>query len=217
MRCDNIGKLAMSDPLIITLGNQWLLRNLGNKLMRKYYVSAAMRLSSRLLLTLRGMVTPKTGNDMEDYLDPAYIPYVARAALRVAGQDATDEENLKAPSNALKLSFDMKRLSNIKLGKAIETRNRSKKESALDFLQLMAIQWSTKLERVVPEEKRRAESKPLPLPSDVVAFSRYLTQEAVSCNLRDNSYSNFRRVIIVALAAIICYNRRRPGEVQAIK
>ena len=217
MRNDAIGKIAMTDPLIITLGNQWLLRNLGNRLMRKYYVSAAMRLSGRLLLTLRGMVTPTTGNDMEDYLDPAYFSHVVHATLKVAGQDAVDEENLKAPSNALKLSFDIKRLANIKLGKAIESHSKDKKEAAQDFLQLMSIQWTTKLERVVLEERRRVESKPLPLPRDVVAFSKYLTNEAVSCNLEDMSYANFRKVVMVALAALISYNRRRPGEVQAIK
>lgn len=97
MRTDTIGKLARSDTLIVALGNQWLMRNLGNKLMRKYYVSAVMRLSSRLLLTLRGMVTPSTGIYMEDYLVPGYFTYVAKAALQVAQQDAADEENLRAP------------------------------------------------------------------------------------------------------------------------
>ncbi|PIK43780.1 hypothetical protein BSL78_19344 [Apostichopus japonicus] len=217
MRNDAIGKLAMTDPLIVTLGNEWLLRNLGNRLMRKYYVSAAMRLSSRLLVALRGMVTPNTGNDMEDYVDPAYFSHIVRATLKVAGQDAHDEENLKAPSNALKLSFDIKRLANIKLGKAIESHSKDKKEAAQDFLQLMSIQWTTKLERVVLEERRRVENKPVPLPSDVVAFSKYLTNEAVSCNFEDMSYANFRKVVIVALAALISYNRRRPGDVQAIK
>lgn len=217
MRNDAIGKLAMTDPLIVTLGNEWLLRNLGNRLMRKYYVSAAMRLSSRLLVALRGMVTPNTGNDMEDYVDPAYFSHFVRATLKVAGEDAHDEENLKAPSNALKLSFDIKRLANIKLGKAIESHSKDKKEAAQDFLQLMSIQWTTKLERVVLEERRRVENKPVPLPSDVVAFSKYLTNEAVSCNFEDMSYANFRKVVIVALAALISYNRRRPGDVQAIK
>ncbi|PIK32850.1 hypothetical protein BSL78_30338 [Apostichopus japonicus] len=216
MRTDTIGKLARSDTLIVALGNQWLMRNLGNKLMRKYYVSAVMRLSSRLLLTLRGMVTPSTGIYMEDYLVPGYFTYVAKAALQVAQQDAADEENLRAPSNALKLSFDIKRMANIKVAKAIQAQNQEKKASAKDFLELMSIEWTTKLERVVLEE-RKGESKPLPLPSDIMKFSQYLTREAAACDLQDKSYSNYRKVVMLTLASLISYNRRRPGEVQAIR
>ncbi|KAJ8018205.1 hypothetical protein HOLleu_43939 [Holothuria leucospilota] len=217
MRNDAIGLLARSDSLIIALGNQWLVRNLGNPLMRKYYVSAVMRLSSRLLMVLRQMATPSTGTNMEDYLDPTYFTYVARAALKVAQQDNEDEEDLKAPSNALKLSYDIKRMANIKLAQAIQARDQGKKRSAQDFLQLMSIEWSTKLERVLLEERKHTDKKPLPLPNDIVKFNRYLTNEATACDLTDTSYANFKKIVTLTLAALITYNRRRPGEVQAIK
>lgn len=217
MRDDEIGKVAKSDPLITALGNQWMRRNLGNKLMRKHYVSAAMRLSSRLLLQLRSMVTPATGISMDDYLDPKFFSDVARAALKVARQDACDEENLGAPSNAIKLSFDIKRLTNIKLAKAIQEEDQNARQKAKDFLELMAIDWSTKLERVTLEERKHAEKKPLPLPNDIVKLSKHLTKEALECNLKDDSYNNFRNVVIVALACLISYNRRRPGEIQAMR
>ena len=44
MRADNVGRVAQSDPVIICLGNEWLVKNIGNKVMRKYYTSSAMRL-----------------------------------------------------------------------------------------------------------------------------------------------------------------------------
>ncbi|KAJ8045348.1 N-lysine methyltransferase KMT5A-B [Holothuria leucospilota] len=217
MRDDEIGKVAKSDPLITALGNQWMRRNLGNKLMRKHYVSAAMRLSSRLLIQLRSMVTPPTGISMDDYLDPKFFTDVARAALKVARQDALDEENLGAPSNAIKLSFDIKRLTNIKLAKAIQDGDQNARQKAKDFLELMAIDWSTKLERITLEERKNVEKKPLPLPNDVMKLSKHLRKEALECNLKDDSYNNFRNVVIVALACLISYNRRRPGEVQAMR
>lgn len=216
MRCDEIGLTAQKDPLIIALGNQWLIRNVGNKLMRKYYASAVMRLSSRLLIELRSMVTPSTGTDMEDYLSPLYFEHVAKAALKVARQDSVDEETLQAPSNAIKLSYDIKRLASIKLANAIQTSDRVKREAADDFLQLITIQWSTKLERVLLEERKHVQKVPLPLPLDVKKLSEYLKQEALSCDLKNYSYENFRKVVTLGLASLITYNRRRPGEVQAM-
>ncbi|KAJ8048412.1 hypothetical protein HOLleu_00721 [Holothuria leucospilota] len=104
---------------------------------------------------------------MEDYLDPAYFAYVASAVLKVAKQDQEDDEDPKAPSNALKLSY-IKRMANIKLAQAIQAQDQGKKQSAQDFIQLMSIEWNTKLERVLLEERKHAEKKPLPLPSDIV-------------------------------------------------
>ncbi|KAJ8017713.1 hypothetical protein HOLleu_44683 [Holothuria leucospilota] len=217
MRLDAIGQVARSDNLIVSLGNLWLQRSIGNELMRKYYTSAAMRLSSRLLITLRGMATPPTGTAMEDYLAPEFFQHVAQAALKVAQQDCSDEESLQAPSNAVKLAHDIKRMANIKLARSIESRNKEMKESSIDFLHLMSIQWSTKLARVLLEEKKHVKNSPLPVPSDVVKFSQHLKEKAKVCDLEDTSYQNYRKVVILALAALISYNRRRPGEVQAIK
>lgn len=107
-------------------------------------------------------------------------------------------------------------MANIKVAKAIQAQNQEKKASAKDFLELMSIEWTTKLERVVLEE-RKGESKPLPLPSDIMKFSQYLTREAAACDLQDKSYSNYRKVVMLTLASLISYNRRRPGEVQAIR
>ena len=44
MRLDLTGRTARNDKLIVALGNQMLLRNASNPLMRKYYASQAMRL-----------------------------------------------------------------------------------------------------------------------------------------------------------------------------
>ncbi|KAJ8048693.1 hypothetical protein HOLleu_01110 [Holothuria leucospilota] len=134
-----MGKVARSDPLITALGNQWMRRNLGNKSMRTHYVSAAMRLSGRLLLQLQSMVTSPTGISMDDYLNPKFFTDVARAALKVARQDALDGENVGVPSNAIKLSFDIKRLTNIKLAKAIQDGVQNARQKATYFLELTAI------------------------------------------------------------------------------
>ena len=42
MRCDIIGNVARKDVFIVMLGNQWMQRNVGNKINRKYYTSCIM-------------------------------------------------------------------------------------------------------------------------------------------------------------------------------
>ena len=84
--------------------------------MRKHYTSAVMRLCSKLLLKLRGLVSPPSGKTMVDYLAPEYFGQMAKASLQVAAQDDYDDKILGAPSNAIKLSYDIKRLCGIKLG-----------------------------------------------------------------------------------------------------
>ena len=44
MTRDTITNLAKGDPLIVALGNNWLRRNLGNTLKRKYYTSSIMHM-----------------------------------------------------------------------------------------------------------------------------------------------------------------------------
>ena len=50
MQLDNVTKVAKGDSLIINLGNQWMMRNRGNEINRKYYTSSVMRLNAKLKL-----------------------------------------------------------------------------------------------------------------------------------------------------------------------
>ncbi|XP_069107330.1 uncharacterized protein [Argopecten irradians] len=217
MNDDKVGRIAKSDSLIIALGNQWLTRNVGNKLMRKHYVSAVMRLASRLLIQLRILATPSTGNNLEHYLDPKFFTDVAQAALKVARQDDDDEENLEAPSNAIKLAYDLKRVGNIKLAKAIKNGDEENRKASKDFLKLMEIEWTTKLSRVILHERKNNKESLLPLPNDVQKLAIYLKRELETFNLSDASNENYRKGVVLAQANLITYNRRRPGEVQVMR
>lgn len=96
MQDDKIGHEAKNDSLIVALGNHWHKRNVGNKLMRKHYVSAVMRLTSRLLIEIRKLT--ESEQRLEFYLQPKYFSEVAHAALKVAKQDDDNDDNLQAPS-----------------------------------------------------------------------------------------------------------------------
>lgn len=165
MQDDKIGHEAKNDSLIIALGNHWFKRNVGNKLMRKHYVSAVMRLTNRLLIEIRNLTSSE--NRLEHYLQPKYFSEVALAALKVAKQDDDNNDNLEAPSNAIKLGYHLKRLCNLKLGLAIRQGNDDKRKASKNFLKLMEVEWCSKLARVNLEERRRNKRVELPLPSDV--------------------------------------------------
>ncbi len=167
MREDKIGTTAKEDSLIVALENNWMILNIGNPIMRKYYTSSVMRLASRLKIELNKMITPENSDDLAAYLSPKYFEHVAKAALRVACQDVFDEEELGSPSNAIKLSFDIKRLVSIKLAQAIMNGDEEQKKQCNEFLQLMAISWTTKLATAVLLKRRLNARKPLPLPNDI--------------------------------------------------
>ena len=212
MKNDNISAVAKSDHLIIVLGNQWLVRNVGNVLLRRYYTSAVMRICARLLIVLRSMTKPPTGTGMIDYLSPAFFHHVARAALKVRSQDDTDAENLQAPSSSLKLSYDLKHLCDIKVATGIKTGDTQMRTEGDDFLMLLKIEWSTKLERELLEQRKADKKRPMPLPSDVQKLAAFYRTQSEEMDLEDWSYNNnFRRVSVIALGSLIVYNRHRPG------
>ena len=221
MMHDEIGSVARSDPLIITAGNQWILRTLGNELNRATYTSQMMRLSARLLINLRS-IHPLEDNKnlLMDYLVPEYFDYVVQATLACAAVDMDDEEELKTPSNAIKLGFEIKRVLASKKAFAIRAKDPAMKQDCSDFLELMESEWAlkvTKLARVALLERSYNQKQQLPLPEDLKRLGEFLNNELSKVNLKDHTTTTFRRVSQLVESKLTAYNRRRSGEVQAIK
>ncbi|CAG2256961.1 unnamed protein product [Mytilus edulis] len=80
MKNEDTENVAKQDRLIINLGYQWMLRNKGNEIMRKYYTSSVMRLAARLLLALRHL--DKSQKSLDEFLKPGNFELVVKAALR---------------------------------------------------------------------------------------------------------------------------------------
>lgn len=104
MKNDEISRTGQNDTLIVSLGNMWLLKNIGNKLKRKYYTSQRIR----DVLNLK----EQTGTDKDLYyfLAPEYFKDVVKAALTTASLEFDDEEDLKSPSTAIKVGYAIKRM-----------------------------------------------------------------------------------------------------------
>lgn len=218
MQLDNISKIAKTDTLIVNLGNQWMMRNRSNEINRKYYTSSVMRLNAKLKLAYQ--VMKNTKEDMDYFLQPKFFATVLKGALKCCDFDDVDEEDLKAPINAIKLGYDLKRMLDAKLAKAIKHDNDKKRKEAKDFRKLMEIEWSlkvTKLARSILNERSFNVTRRLPLPSDIQKLASYLQNEIKKISYDDTSYDNFRKTARLAVVRITLFNRRRCHEVQAMK
>nr|XP_034316735.1 uncharacterized protein LOC109620100 isoform X4 [Crassostrea gigas] len=218
MQPDHVSQVAQTDPLIISLGNQLMDRNRGNRVMRKYYTSQGMRLSAKLLIALKE--TTGHDEDLNYFLQPSQFVNVAEAALKCSNQDSIDEEDLSSPSNAIKLGYDIKSLASSKLASAIIHADEKRQKEAENFLQLMKMQWTvkvTKLARMVLQERQYNKPKSLPTPEDIKKITEFMKTEICNLDLTDISYANYKKVVVLTLARITLYNRRRCHEVQAIR
>ena len=241
MTADEISKVAQNDPLIVMLGESWLRRNLSNKLKRKYYSSQRMRVNARLLIELRkkkekensaGSQLSDEAQQVEDadipvplcdFLVPARFDNVAKAAIDVSLPYFDDEEQLKAPSNAIKVCYDLIRLVNAKW--ASIQKNQGSKEEAVNcevFLQLIKVEWSekvTRLARSILAERQLHSRKEIPSPDDVQKIVEFIKKELKLISLRKKtaSISEFRKLAILVQTRLLIFNKRRSGEIDAIR
>ena len=118
MRHDEVGEIARKDEIIMRLGGVWIKKNLGNELKRGKYTSQVMRLIATLLRNFRS-ITGMINYSMWDALTPDFYRPLVYAVLTTATHDLYDINELKAPSNALKLGFDVKRMIRIKVAEAV--------------------------------------------------------------------------------------------------
>lgn len=107
IRNNHVSEVAKSDPLIIMLGNNWMPRNAGNLIIRKYYTSSIMRLSAKFKMALLEYVG-NTKEDLNGLLQPANYELIAKAALRCC--NAEEDDDLMSPSNAIKLGYDVRKI-----------------------------------------------------------------------------------------------------------
>ena len=218
MTRDEITDIAQSDPLIIGLGNMWLLKNIGNRLKRKYYTSSHMRLAARLLMHVRNITGLEGG--FKEFLCTKHFDDIVRATLKTASVEFDDDEDLKSPSTALKMGYDIKRMVGAKWGIALRDEDDKSSKECKDFLKLYKFEWSvkvTKLATVILQTRRFSKDRTLPEPDDLFKLHGYIKEEIRNLDLKDYSYKNFRMAEVLAQTRLLMYNKRRSGEVEVIK
>ncbi|XP_033751889.1 uncharacterized protein LOC117335804 [Pecten maximus] len=243
MTRDVISKTAQNDQLIMALGESWLRRNRGNPEKRKYYASTRMRLCARLILALPDVKSDektdlKDGNegdedvDLEEqvpkaddpkglwcYLKPKHFDDLVLAAVKCAIPNADDEEDLLAPSNAIKLKYDLHRLINSKWAMIVKNGSADDEEArgCKTLRALMDLEWGekvTRFARLVLARRKYEYKNELPSLKDIEQITKFLMKELNQLELAPR---NFRRLVILCQARLLLYNKRRSGEVETIK
>ena len=95
-----------------------------------------MRLCARLLLNLRELHPgrPQDEAHLWNFLEPGMFESIAIATLETCSPAADDHEQLDAPSNAIKLGHDIRRLCYIKIGLSIKNRQGNVKEMSRKWI-----------------------------------------------------------------------------------
>ena len=114
MKMDEFGEKATGDSLILSLGENWLRRNIDNDTKRMYYALQHMRGAAKLLSEVN-KINGREDTSMTKVLRPRYFDDVIQAALNYALQIIDDdEEELKAPSNSIRIKYDLISMSSLK-------------------------------------------------------------------------------------------------------
>lgn len=218
MKKDKIAEICMADPLILALGDVWFMKNIDNKRKRKYYASFHMRLAARLLLAFRNSVE-RMDISMSEMLSPGNFDKVAEIALQICNDNEDGE--LQHPCTAVKTDFDLMRMASLKVGIPIKTQDKVMRKEGEEFMFLMSKEWSFKVNKIARStlsERMFNRKKELPHPEDIVKLFSYLVENLESLDLTYTAVSGlmFRPIVMLVEARLLLYNRRRPGELEAL-
>lgn len=241
MTRDTISTVAKSDRLIVSLGDSWLKRSVGNP-KGKYYASQHMRLMARLLINLQSIhhdVQSRRLNDLEsessnidqkendismekvkslwEFLVPAHFQDVMKAAVMCAYPYMDDIEDLKSPSNAIKIKHDLVRLLDIKWSFIQSEHHLDGADQCDIFRRMMGIHWNesvTRLARAVLFTRSLSKESPIPSPDDIRTLTKHITSEIKKLDLSEPN--QFKRVMMLTQARLLMFNKRRSGEVDNV-
>ena len=217
MREGEVKQVVQDDPVIHRLAAKLLSKHTFE---RKDYIRAKLREVSRFLLEMR-KVTNITNMTVKDCINPKYFRQTIVAVKAVAGySEGTDQ--YERPSTALKVGHVLKKCVKVCKSDAIVDNDAAGIETADRFLQLCELEWtdavSTQAHRSLMNKQRNSVDL-LPLSEDVSKLHSYLRAEIRCCQqiLSDTSSTDseatWRRLSDAILTHLICFNRRRAGEV----
>ena len=212
MQDDEIKLLIENDELIMDFGCRQI-EKLGTDIRFRQYIAQKLRELGRLLKEVRetmGKPVP-----LQSIFKPSEFNSVIEVVRKVCGFQL-ETNSFKIPSLAIKLGISIKQCCMIQKCKAIERSDATQKEECDDFIQLYDNLWNQRITASARKTLYKASfNKPLllPLVGDVMMLNEYLQTKAEECADKDDR-EGFSEFLIVLLAQIICFNRRRCGEVQ---
>jgi hypothetical protein len=230
MTRDEVGVVAMNDTLTCKLGEYWMKNCVDNKKKRAYWASQHMRLMARLLICLRKMHS-KFSLSMWDILRPSYYESLVQGALASSLQDMDDVEELKSPTNVIKLNYDLVRMcgfkssiSNQKFDLTGDSVWKKEHKQAEGVLLEINRSWKTKCTKLARKnllDRKLNKKEQLPSPEDIKRLGKHLTLKLKEINVEsvttdDVRYEDYKAMVELVQARLLTYNKRRSGEIEDI-
>lgn len=208
----------------LRFGESWMRRNYGNK-KAKYYASQHMRHMAKFLIHLRKLDSPENEvqtQSLWDFLVPSKYDLVVAAAVQLAFPYMDDIEDLRSPSNAIKIKYDILKVINEKWARIQirETPDPDEAHSCDTFMRLMNIKWTervTKMARTVLVQRSFNKEVEIPSPDDIKTLTEHICKELPILNLQNYVESTYKRAVVLCQARLVLYNKRRSGEIDYIR
>ncbi|XP_065940226.1 uncharacterized protein [Magallana gigas] len=117
------------------------------------------------------------------------------------------------------LLLDLCRLASVKLGNRIKSGEEQGRLDASNFLNLMKLEWTVKVTKIAKStlnERHFNAQKSLPDPEDIAKLAKHITNELTNFDVENMTPDNYRKGVILSESRLLLYNRRRPGELEAL-
>ena len=221
MHKDEVTTTVINDRIIISLGEQWFNKSIRNKVRRCNYSSDHMRRAARLLMFARKR--DNTIKTMSDLLTPSFFDIIVDGAFEMAGQDrqtGASSVHMIHPSAALKIGQDIELMSELKEIQSIQDKDAVKEEEAARLLKVMKKLWPTRvatLARCLASERKFNKNILLPIPEDLEKVSNYIKEELANLDLTKPAWTTYQRGVYLVQCRLAIFNKRRPGELEAIR
>ncbi len=202
MHEDEITNVVRKEQIILKLG-QHLFNKHGHDVTKHEYIRQKMRETGRLVL--QGRKNSKL-KEVSDFFIPANFPHVIEAVH-------------KAPSLALKLGHNLKKMANVIECEAMMSGDKNALNNVQAFKQICDTKWSecvsSQALRNLSEAKWNSPQL-LPFADDVKTMHQYLDSQSKEYQTKleeKPNIKNWSELAKVILCQVILFNRRREGEV----
>lgn len=215
LRDDEIGRYCQEDSLILKFGAMQY-EKYGNT--QCELTRQSMRQLARFTLKLREM--DKTKMFLSDYIVPEKFDLIVNAtkALCITHKNNVRRPEFEIPSLALKIGYALRKCAGLKRGVFLRSGNLNGNERALCFLNLLDLEWSTRISSnalATMYTRKMNATQLLPITSDLIKLSQYIDSEMKKDRIMLTdfpSHQNWNSLAVLTLGKIILFNKRRSGE-----
>ena len=162
------------------------------------------------------MTAEVSENTMWDFLDPRHFQKMMKAAIMCTYPYMEDIEDLKSPSNAIKLKYDLIRMLDMKWSLMQQKIGGIGAEKCDIFQRQIGIHWNesvTRLARSVLLNRSFSKEVKIPATEDIKELTLYLTSEVKKIDTANCETENFRNIVRLSQTRLLLFNKRRSGEI----